>query len=160
MPRMFDVFGALQANELAVQRLEKAAHLAGFERVVFWLEPAAAAMSYETTSTKDELICVVDIGGGTTDVCVIETSKNRSASPDRGRDIKAVGGIYEAGDELSARMMKHRLAPRFGAGSTFISLGKTLPFPAHLIYKLSKWHRINLLNNRSQGPKSKDLKPS
>ncbi len=150
----------VEFSELAVQRLEKAAHLAGFERVVFWLEPAAAAMSYETTSTRDELICVVDIGGGTTDVCVIETSRDRSASPERERDIKAVGGIYEAGDELSARIMKHNLASLFGADSTFISLGKTLPFPAHLIYKLSKWHRINLLNNRRDKETLQDILPS
>jgi hypothetical chaperone protein len=43
--------------------------------------------------------------------------------------------------------MKHKLAAKFGAGSTFTSLGKILPFPSHIIYKLSKWHRINLLNN-------------
>jgi hypothetical chaperone protein len=138
----------VEFTELAVNRLEKAARLVGFKDVVFWLEPVAAAMAYEMTSTRDELICVVDIGGGTTDVCVIETSAARSVSSDRFADIKAVGGVYEAGDELSAQIMKHKLAPRFGAGSTFKSLDKTLPFPAHLIYKLSKWHRINLLNNR------------
>ncbi len=138
----------VQFNELAVERLENAAKIAGFKAVEFRLEPVAAALAYEATAQKDELICVVDIGGGTSDVCVIETSKNRSFAPDRLSDIKAVGGVYEAGDELSAQMMKHKLAPRFGDGSTFVSLGKTLPFPAHIIYKLSKWHRINLLNNQ------------
>ena len=138
----------VQFNELAVSRLEKAARIAGFKEVVFWLEPVAAALAYEATSTKDELVCVVDIGGGTSDVCVIETSAKRSFSPDRLADIKAVGGVYEAGDELNAQIMKHKLAPRFGDGSTFQSLGKTLPFPTHIIYKLSKWHRINLLNNQ------------
>ncbi len=138
----------VQFNELAVSRLEKAAKIAGFKEVIFWLEPVAAALAYETTSTKDELVCVVDIGGGTSDVCVIETSAERSFSPDRLNDIKAVGGVYEAGDELNAQIMQHKLAPRFGAGSTFKSLGKTLPFPTHIIYKLSKWHRINLLNNQ------------
>jgi hypothetical chaperone protein len=132
---------------LAVERLEKAAKIAGFKQVVFWLEPVAAALAYETSSTKDELICVVDIGGGTSDICVVETSPRRSLSPDRLGDIKSVSGVNQAGDELSAQIMKHNLAPRFGDGSTFESLGKTLPFPAHIIYKLSKWHRINLLRN-------------
>jgi hypothetical chaperone protein len=150
----------VEFSELAVSRLEKAAKLAGFKEVVFWLEPVAAAMAYEMTSARDELICVVDIGGGTTDVCVIETSKARSLSPDRIGDIKAVGGVYEAGDELSAQIMKNKLAPRFGAGSTFVSLGKTLPFPAHLIYKLSKWHRINLLNNRRDKETLQTIYPS
>ncbi len=135
-------------SELAVERLENAAHSAGFKDVIFWLEPVAAAMAYEQTATDDELICVVDLGGGTSDVCVIEVSAARSNSPDRLNDIKAVGGIREAGDELSSKIVQNKLAARFGAGSTFKSLGKTLPFPAHIIHKLSKWHRINLLNNR------------
>lgn len=132
-------------NELAVNRLEKAAKIAGFKKVVFWLEPVAAALAYELTSVKDELVCVVDIGGGTSDICIIETSRARSLSPDRLDDIKAVNGVNEAGDELSSQIMKYKLAPKFGAGSTFTSLGKILPFPAHIIYKLSKWHWINLL---------------
>lgn len=149
--RQFDgvVLGRpVEFSELAVSRLEEAARKAGFKTVVFRLEPAAAAMAYEMTARRDELICVVDIGGGTSDVCVIETSPARSSSPDRVSDIKAVGGTNEAGDELDSKIMKHKLAPKFGAGSTFASLGKTLPFPAHIINKLSKWHRINLLNNR------------
>lgn len=132
-------------SDLAVQRLEWAARLAGFKEIVFWLEPVAAAMAYEMTSTTDELVCVVDIGGGTSDICVIETSPSRTLSPDRLGDIKSVKGVYQAGDELNSQIMKNSLAPRFGAGSTFRSMGKVLPFPAHIIYKLSKWHRINLL---------------
>lgn len=161
--RIFDgaVLGRpVEFSELAVSRLEKAARLAGFKNVIFWLEPVAAAMAYEMTSTKDELICVVDMGGGTTDVCIIETSRARSSSPDRLGDIKAVGGIYEAGDELNSKIMKHKLAARFGAGSTFESLGKTLPFPAHIIYKLSRWHRINLLNNRNEKETLQTIIPS
>jgi hypothetical chaperone protein len=147
-------------SELAVNRLEKAARTAGFKNVIFWLEPVAAAMAYEMTSTRDELICVVDIGGGTSDICLIETSPSRSLSPDRLSDIKAVGGVSEAGDELSSKIMKHKLAPRFGAGSTFKSLEKTFPFPSHIIYKLSKWHRINLLNNRGDRETLRSIIPS
>ena len=161
--RQFDgvVLGRpVEFSELAVNRLEKAARIAGFEEVVFWLEPVAAAMAYELTSTEDELICVVDIGGGTSDVCVIETSLSRSLSHDRLNDIKAVGGISEAGDELSSKIMKHKLSPRFGANSTFKSLGKVLPFPSHIICKLSKWHRINLLNNRGDKETLKSIYPS
>lgn len=150
----------IEFTELAVSRLEKAARSAGFKQIVFWFEPVAAALGYEATATEDELICVVDIGGGTSDVCIIETSAERSHSPDRLNDIKAVGGVYKAGDELSAQIMRHKLAPRFGAGSTYHSLGKTLPFPTHLIYKLSKWHRINLLNNASDKETIQSIYPS
>ncbi len=134
-------------TELAIGRLQDAAQTAGFKEIIFWLEPVAAALAYETTLTKDELVCVVDIGGGTSDICVIETSQNRSLLPDRLNDIKAVSGVYQAGDELSSQIMRQKLAPKFGAGSTFTSLGKVLPFPIHIINKLSKWHKINLLRN-------------
>ena len=132
-------------SDLAVQRLEWAARIAGFKEIVFWLEPVAAAMAYEMTTTRDELVCVVDIGGGTSDICVIETSPSRTLQADRLRDIKAVSGVYQAGDKMNSRIMETTLAPRFGAGSTFRSMGKELPFPVHIIQKLSQWHRINLL---------------
>jgi hypothetical chaperone protein len=136
-------------SELAVQRLEWAARMAGFTEIRFWLEPAAAAAAYEMTAERDELVCVVDIGGGTSDICVIETSPSRTYESDRIGDIKAVAGVYQAGDELNASIMKSLLAPRFGAGSTYTSLGKVLPFPVHIIQRLSRWHRINLL--RAEG---------
>jgi hypothetical chaperone protein len=134
-------------SELAVTRLENAAKKAGFKKVVFWLEPVAAALAHEITTSKDELVCVVDLGGGTSDICIIETSPKRSLSADRGKDIKAVSGVNQAGDELSSRIMRQKLAPKFGAGSTFTSLGKEMPFPVHLIERISRWHRINLLKN-------------
>jgi hypothetical chaperone protein len=134
-------------NELALERLERASRQVGFKKVVFWLEPVAAALAHEITATCDELVCVVDLGGGTSDICIIETSPQRSLKSDRDRDIKAVSGVYQAGDELNSRIMRQRLAPKFGAGSTFMSLGKEMPFPIHLIEKISKWHRINLLKN-------------
>jgi hypothetical chaperone protein len=149
----------VEFTELAIDRLEKAAKIAGFKKVIFWLEPVAAALAYEATSNEDELICVVDIGGGTSDICIIETSSSRSLSPDRLGDIKAVVGVNQAGDELNARIMKHKLSPRFGAGSTFTSLGKIMPFPSHIIYKLSKWHRINLLNNSSDKSTIRSIYP-
>lgn len=136
-------------SELAVERLRKAAEIAGFREVVFWLEPAAAAAAYEITAERDELVCVVDIGGGTSDICVIETSPRRTFNSDRRGDIKAVTGVYQAGDELNSLIMKTTLAPHFGADSTYTSMGKVLPFPVHIIQRLSRWHRINLL--RAEG---------
>ena len=134
-------------SDLALERLKKAAEQVGFKEVVFWLEPVAAALAHEMQTDEDELVCVVDLGGGTSDICVIETSPQRSLKADRDRDIKAVSGVNQAGDELNARIMRTRLAPKFGAGSTFTSLGKEMPFPVHLIERISRWHRISLLKN-------------
>jgi hypothetical chaperone protein len=149
----------VQFSDFAIARLEKAAKLAGFKEVVFWLEPVAAALAYERTTRHDELICVVDLGGGTSDICIIETSPTRSLSPDRIGDIKATSGVNKAGDELSSQIMKEKLAVRFGAGSSYKSLGRLLPFPAHIIYRLSEWHRINLLNDSGDKSIINDIIP-
>lgn len=149
----------VQFSDFAIARLEKAAQIAGFEKVVFWLEPVAAALAYERTTRGDELVCVVDLGGGTSDICVIETSPKRSLIPDRIGDIKATGGVNKAGDELNSQIMKEKLAVRFGAGSTYKSLGRTLPFPAHIIYRLSEWHRINMLNESGDKSIISDIIP-
>src|SRR3989344_4246994 len=68
----------VQFPEIALLRLEQAAKTTGFKEVVFWLEPVAAAMAYEITVAKDELVCVVDLGGGTSDICVVGVSQLRS----------------------------------------------------------------------------------
>lgn len=137
----------VEFTEIALKRLESAAKIAGFKEVILWMEPVAAALAYEATSTQDELICIVDLGGGTSDICVIETSPARSFRSNRQNDIKSVGGKYLAGDKMNSLIMERKLAPRFGSGSTFISLGKELPFPVHIINKLSMWHWVNFLRN-------------
>ncbi|MEO8262157.1 MAG: hypothetical protein ABI566_06260, partial [Pseudolysinimonas sp.] len=52
--------------------------------------------------------------------------------------IKAVEGIRLAGDAISARVFIEKLGTRFGAGSTYMSLGRELPFPVHIIQNLSR----------------------
>jgi hypothetical chaperone protein len=52
---------------LALNRLRKAANLAGFSEVTFELEPVAAAYQYETQLRHDELVLIGDFGGGTSD---------------------------------------------------------------------------------------------
>ena len=134
-------------SDNAIDRLRTAALTAGFTEVDFCFEPVAAALSYETTINERELVCVVDLGGGTSDVCIVEVSPAGRARSDRKSDIKAVGGVNIAGDELSSSIVKAKLAERFGAKSTFVSLGKILPFPAHIINKLSRWPLISRIKN-------------
>lgn len=134
-------------SENAIERLKTAALTAGFKEVIFCLEPVAAALSYETTIDERELVCVVDLGGGTSDICIVEVSPENRSKSDRQNDIKAVGGVNIAGDELSSSIVKSKLAMRFGANSTFVSMGKTLPFPVHIINKLSRWPLISRIKN-------------
>ncbi|CAN5496981.1 Hsp70 family protein [soil metagenome] len=138
----------VEFKELAIGRLREAAEDAGFKKITFCLEPVAAAVSYEATATGNELVCVIDLGGGTSDICVVQTTPGRLSDLQNASNVKAVAGVNIAGDEISAQVFRQKLSPRFGAGSTFHSLGKEFLFPVHIINKLDRWHRINLLKNQ------------
>ena len=134
-------------SDNAIDRLQSAGLEAGFKEVIFCLEPVAAAIAYETTIAERELVCVVDLGGGTSDICIVEVSPANRIKADRAKDIKAVGGVNIAGDELSSSILKEKLANKFGSNSIFVSLGKVLPFPVHIINKLSRWPLISRIKN-------------
>ena len=59
-------------NRLAEERLRTAANLVGFKDVVFFYEPVGASVEYAVELQKDNVSMVVDIGGGTCDVCIME----------------------------------------------------------------------------------------
>src|SRR5688572_4961187 len=62
-------------SEAAISRLSDAAKFAGFKTVEFVLEPLAAVATYESKSASGELVFVIDLGGGTSDMCVVEVSR-------------------------------------------------------------------------------------
>lgn len=57
-------------DEQALDILRDAAHAAGFDRVEFLYEPEAAALDYHQRSPDRHVVLVVDIGGGTCDLCL------------------------------------------------------------------------------------------
>ena len=55
----------------AEDSLRQAARTAGFREIRFQFEPIAAAFDYEQRVTKESLVLIVDIGGGTSDFTVV-----------------------------------------------------------------------------------------
>lgn len=139
------IFAARPEREaLARERVTKAAALAGLPRIAFQYEPIAAGLAYERTLSKPEVALIVDLGGGTSDFTVMRLGSGRRG--DRREDILATRGIQIGGDTFDARIMARKLAPHFGAGSTYRSMeGQDLPFPARLIDRLGHWHEIPFL---------------
>lgn len=131
----------------AQERLEQAAHAAGFSSVSFQFEPIAAALAYEATVAREELIVVADIGGGTSDFSIIRVGPDR-AGRDRRGDILSNHGTYIGGDNFDASIIDAFVAPQMGKGSLFRSLDKRLPFPVHYFSWLSRWHLFNNLLER------------
>jgi hypothetical chaperone protein len=127
----------------AAQRmLEACARAAGFRVVEFQLEPIAAAFDYERTLAREEVVLVIDVGGGTADFTVIRLSPDRRARASRVDDVLANDGIHIAGTDFDSRLNLSWVMPELG----YRSIGpRGLVAPSGVYFDLSTWHRINLL---------------
>ena len=98
-----DTRGPRFANRqsLALERLCEAANQAGFEDVVPLEEPAAAASGEDA-----ELYAALDFGGGTFDVAIVQGG----AEP----QVLALTGTAIGGEELTARLFRHKVSPALG----------------------------------------------
>ncbi|HEX8701954.1 MAG TPA: Hsp70 family protein [Myxococcaceae bacterium] len=141
-----------EADALAEQRLRKAAEVAGFTNIQFLIEPIAAALAYEAQLSRDELVLVADFGAGTTDLTLMRLGPSRRGQPDRRADVVGSTGVRIGGDRFDAEIMRHKLLPRFGAGTTYKVGGfsdKRLPVPQHVMAKLLSWHEMSFIREKS-----------
>ena len=138
-----------KADAFAEERLRKAAELAGFRQVSFVIEPIAAALAYEATLKKDELVLVADFGAGTSDLTLMWLGPSRRVKGDRRVDVVASSGVYVGGDRFDAAIMKHKLLPYFGQGSTYEVGFKRMPIPTYVLGRLLSWNEMSLIRERS-----------
>ncbi|MBU2876825.1 Hsp70 family protein [Aliiglaciecola lipolytica] len=101
-------------NNQAIEIMTQAAQKAGFNQVEFLEEPIAAAYQIERTLDKPTNVLVVDIGGGTTDVCCIKLSPEKRANLDRQQDVLAVTGTRLGGMECDKNLIVKSIAPTMG----------------------------------------------
>jgi hypothetical chaperone protein len=123
--------------------LEDIAHRAGFRDVAFVYEPIAAAYHYEETASREELVLVADIGGGTSDFTVIRVGPSRRAKVDRRDDILANAGIRIGGTDFDRFLNIDSVMPLLGLGTQLIA--KNLPMPRATYYELATWATINFV---------------
>jgi hypothetical chaperone protein len=134
-------------DEFAAARLEEALRIAGFENVQFEFEPIGAACHYESTLTRDELILIGDFGGGTSDFSLLRVGPSVLRRGREPGDLLGNEGVGVAGDAFDARIVRHCVSPALGADSTMESLGKLLPVPRWMYFKLERWHHLSLLRS-------------
>jgi hypothetical chaperone protein len=129
-------------DRLAQETLAGCARAAGFGHVEFQLEPIAAAFDYERTLDREEVVLVIDVGGGTADFTVIRLSPERRRLAQRASDVLANDGIHIAGTDFDSRLNLSWIMPTLG----YRSVGpRGFPVPSIIYFDLSTWHRINLL---------------
>ncbi len=138
-----------KADAFAEERLKKAAELAGFTQVSFLIEPIAAALAYEATLNRDELVLVADFGAGTSDLTLMWLGPTRRVKAERRGDVVASSGVYVGGDRFDAAIMKHKLLPYFGQGSTYEVGFKRMPIPTYVLSRLLSWNEMSLIREKS-----------
>jgi hypothetical chaperone protein len=135
-------------DQLAQERLSKAAKIAGFETFYFQMEPIGAAFTYERQITRPETVLVADFGGGTSDFSIMRLDPAAIHRPDRRGDMLAKGGIYIGGDTFDSDIMWHRGTPHFGRGvKEQWDDGKWLDLPLSYFTNLCSWEKMNFLDN-------------
>ena len=144
-----------KADQLAEQTLREIAHAVGFKDVAFQFEPIAAAFDYESQITREELVLVVDIGGGTSDFSLVRLSPERDAKTDRREDILANGGIHIGGTDFDKYLSLASVMPMLGMGSELIS-GRQMP--SAQFFNLATWHTINFAYTRKSWAEIQDMR--
>ncbi len=129
-----------QADQEAEDTLAEVARKIGFKDVSFQYEPIAAAFDYESGINSEELVLIVDIGGGTSDFSLVRLSPERRIRDDRHEDILATGGVHIGGTDFDKQLSLQGVMPLFGYGSRMKS-GAYMPTSHHM--NLATWHTIN-----------------
>jgi len=128
------------ADKLAENTLLDVARAAGFAEIAFQYEPIAAAYDYESGIAGEELVLVVDIGGGTSDFSVVRLSPARAGKDERRDDILATGGVHIGGTDLDKHLSLACVMPLLGLGTRLLNNNEV---PSSYYFNLATWHTIN-----------------
>lgn len=122
-----------EADNLAQERLLRAAFQAGYERVYLQREPIAAAYHYASMQDTAQNILVFDFGGGTLDITLMRLGNGA-------REVLATGGVPVAGDVFDQKLVRARLPKHFGEGSKYGP--KEMPIPRWIYDTFANWQTI------------------
>jgi hypothetical chaperone protein len=142
---VFFVDDDAERDAQAVAALESAARSVGFDEVHFQYEPIAAAFDHERSVSREEVVLVADIGGGTSDFSVVRVGPERARKLDRKGDILANHGVHIAGTDFDRRVELASVLPEFGFGAYGPSINGAAPreVPSGVYFDLATWHLIN-----------------
>ena len=129
-----------QADKLAENTLAEIARAAGLRHIEFQYEPIAAAFDYESQISREELVLVVDIGGGTSDFALVRLGPEQAGKQERKDDILASGGVHIGGTDFDKHLSLAGVMPLLGLGS---QLKSGLQVPSSPYFNLATWHTIN-----------------
>lgn len=133
------------ADRKAQDTLEAVARQVGFRDVSFQFEPIGAALHYETSLAREELVLVADIGGGTADFSLVRLSPERAGGDDRREDLLGNAGVHIGGTDFDRALSLECVMPLLGYRSRMKSGAEV---PSSLFFQLATWHTINFAYTR------------
>ncbi len=137
---VFFVDGEPERDSAAQAQLEACARAVGFREVQFQYEPIAAAFDFEQQTTREQVVLVADIGGGTSDFSIVRVGPERMQRLARRDDILASHGVHIAGTDFDRHIELAGLLQEFGYRAT----GPTgREVPSGIYFDLATWHLIN-----------------
>lgn len=140
-----------EADAEAEEQLRTIAQTLGLSDIAFLYEPLAAAYHHEQSLHKQELALILDIGGGTTDLTVMQLGPQLVSQKDRTGHILATHGLRLGGTDADKAFAMAQVMPLFGYGSmlTGDSGAKGLTMPGGYYHQLTTWHRIQRLYDKT-----------
>lgn len=143
-----------ERDQLAEQRMRKAAELAGFKRIEFCPEPIAAGLN-SGKENGERLILVCDFGGGTSDFTLLKTGLGTFKK----ENVLGLSGVFVAGDAIDGRIMRNFVSSHFGKDVKYkIPMGNNLlSFPRKFLTKLCNPAHIVFLKERETWEFLKEL---
>ncbi len=139
-PINFQGLASEDSNRQAINILSQAAHIAGFKSVEFFYEPLAAGIDFETSLDKDQLVLVVDIGGGTTDCSLVKMGPSYRNKVERKDDFLGHAGMRVGGNDLDINVNFLELMQPLGRTG---KLKDGLPIPSQFYSNAAKINDIN-----------------
>ena len=133
------------ADRKAQDTLEAIARQVGFREIGFQFEPIGAALHYERTLSREELVLIADIGGGTADFSIVRLSPQRARAVERREDLLGNAGIHIGGTDFDRVLSLDCVMPLLGYRSRLRN-GATMP--ASVYFQLAAWHTINFAYTR------------
>ena len=133
------------ADQRAQNTLEAIARQVGFRDVSFQFEPIGAALHYEASLTREELVLIADIGGGTADFSLVRLSPERARHVDRTSDLLGNAGLHVGGTDFDRALSLECVMPLLGYKGLMKSGAEV---PSGLFFQLATWHTINFAYTR------------
>ena len=143
-PVNFSSLNTEEGNRQAIQILSLAAKRSGYKNIEFLYEPLAAGLAFEQSLTQDQLVLVLDIGGGTSDCTMMHMGPSYKNKTDRSDDFLAHCGIRTGGNDLDIALAAKAIMPLMGMQS---HTKDGLPLPAKMFWNAV---RINDVNAQTQ----------